>query len=93
MYHLGRRDSPKQLPFMRRVFSGLGYGLQHRTEKEAAFGADGKWEFWLYPVAPEDSVVGARSHVAITADSCEKVLRFFAEAMRKGATVICPPGD
>jgi catechol 2,3-dioxygenase-like lactoylglutathione lyase family enzyme len=89
---LGTKRLAQAITFYETCLSGLGYGLLHQTEKEAAFGADGKWEFWLYSVAPEESVVGARSHVAIAADSCEKVVRFFEDAMRKAATVVRPPG-
>ena len=42
-----------------------GYRRAHRpAQDEAAFGVDGKWDFWLYPVASNHTIIGQSSHVA-----------------------------
>jgi catechol 2,3-dioxygenase-like lactoylglutathione lyase family enzyme len=90
---LGTHNFAKAIAFYSACFSTLGYRLEHQTQDEAAFGVDGKWDFWVYPVAPNDTIIGQRSHVAVTADSREKVLQFFQVAIREGATAVRPVGE
>jgi catechol 2,3-dioxygenase-like lactoylglutathione lyase family enzyme len=90
---LGTKQFDEAIVFHMACFSRLGYRLEHRTEKEAAFGADGKWDFWLYPVAPEGALVGARSHVAVAANSRDDVVSFFEAAVGKGAACVRAPGE
>jgi catechol 2,3-dioxygenase-like lactoylglutathione lyase family enzyme len=90
---LGTTKFEDAIRFYTACLAGLGYQLEHRSEKEAAFGADGKWDFWLYPVGPDESVIGAKSHVAITADSTDKVKLFLADAVREGATQVRPAAE
>jgi hypothetical protein len=53
-----------RVSFYSACFSTLGYRLEHQTQDEAAFGVDGKWDFWLYPVASNHTIIGQSSHVA-----------------------------
>jgi predicted lactoylglutathione lyase len=36
--------------------------------------------------------VGARSHVAVSADTQEKIVKFHDAALQRGATTVRPPG-
>jgi len=90
---LGTRNFDKAIAFYSACFSPLGYRLEHQTPDEAAFGVDGKWDFWLYPVATGEQLVGHRSHVAVTAESREKVSQFFQVALREGAIQVRPVGE
>lgn len=89
---LGTRQFDKAITFYSACFAALGYRLEHQTKDEAAFGQNGMWDFWLYPVAGTEAIVGHRSHVAVTADSREKVRRFHETAMREGAIEVRPAG-
>jgi len=62
------------------------------TPEEAAFGAGGKWSFWLYPIRPSDPAVGTRTHVAVSTDRKEKIIEFHALAHNRGATTVRAPG-
>jgi catechol 2,3-dioxygenase-like lactoylglutathione lyase family enzyme len=90
---LGTKQLDDAIQFYKSCFSTLGYRLEHQTKAEAAFGTGGKWVFWLYAVAANDSTVGARSHVAVTANSRDDVVSFFEAALRNGATSVRPPGE
>jgi catechol 2,3-dioxygenase-like lactoylglutathione lyase family enzyme len=90
---LGTKQFDQAIDFYAACFSKLGYRLEHRTENEAAFGIDGKWDFWLYPVAQEDNHVTARSHVAVTANSRSDVVAFFELAIQHGAVSVRPPAE
>jgi catechol 2,3-dioxygenase-like lactoylglutathione lyase family enzyme len=79
---LGTRKFEDATAFYSACFAALGYRLEHKTHNEAAFGIDGKWAFWLYPVTTDEVVVGQRSHVAVTADTREKVRQFLEVAIR-----------
>ena len=90
---LGTKRFDEAIAFYTACLSTLGYRLEHRADNEAAFGIDGKWDFWLYPVPKEDSIVAAKSHVAIAANSPSDVTSFFDEATRRGAGVVRQPGE
>lgn len=90
---LGTKHFDEAIAFYTSCLSTLGYRLEHRANDEAAFGIDGKWDLWLYPVTPEDSIIAARSHVAITANSPSDVVSFCDEATRRGAALVRPPGE
>jgi catechol 2,3-dioxygenase-like lactoylglutathione lyase family enzyme len=68
---LGCHKFEEAIRFYSDCFLPLGYQLEHRTPEEAAFGPRGKWLFWLYPVAPSESIVGERCHIAVNADNRE----------------------
>jgi catechol 2,3-dioxygenase-like lactoylglutathione lyase family enzyme len=90
---LGTRRFEDATAFYSACFAALGYRLEHKTHSEAAFGIDGKWDFWLYPVTTDEVVVGQRSHVAVTAGTREKVRQFLEVAIRAGATEVRPAGE
>src|SRR5205807_10156854 len=90
---LGTRKFDEAIEFYSACFSPLGYHLEHRTPEEAAFGPAGNRIFWLYPAQSEDSLLGHRSHVAITANAHENINQFFEAAMQRGAKPVRPPGQ
>jgi catechol 2,3-dioxygenase-like lactoylglutathione lyase family enzyme len=90
---LGTRGFEEAIQFYSESFAPLGYQLSHRTPEEAAFGPDGNRIFWLYPVPSGEAVVGARGHIAVSADTHEKILRFHEAALRRGATTVRAPGE
>ena len=89
---LGSRRFEEAIQFYSDCFLPLGYRLEHRTPEEAAFGPHGKWTFWLYPVASSEPVVGARCHIAVSADTREKIVKFHEAALQRGATTVRAPG-
>jgi catechol 2,3-dioxygenase-like lactoylglutathione lyase family enzyme len=90
---LGTTRFDEAIAFYEKCFAVVGYSLRHREENEAAFGAGDQWDFWLYPVAGGESVVGARSHVAVAASSREEAERFVEVAVAAGAAVVRPAGE
>jgi catechol 2,3-dioxygenase-like lactoylglutathione lyase family enzyme len=89
---LGSHRFEEAIRFFTDCLLPLGFELQRHTPQEAAFGTAKKWDFWLYPASAGDAIVGARSHVAINADTREKVLRFHSAAARCGAASVREPG-
>jgi catechol 2,3-dioxygenase-like lactoylglutathione lyase family enzyme len=89
---LGTIQFEDAVRFYSECFPVIGYGLEHRAKEEAAFGPPGNRIFYLYPVAAGEPVVGKRTHVAVSADSKEKIAGFHARALEKGATTLHPPG-
>ena len=89
---LGSRRFEEAIQFYSECLLPLGYQLEHRAPEEAAFGPHGKWTFWLYPVPSSEVVVGARSHVAVSADTQEKIVKFHDAALQRGATTVRAPG-
>lgn len=89
---LGSRKFAAAVLFYADCFQPLGYRLEHSTPQEAAFGPDGKWIFWIYPVPSAEPVVGPRSHIAVTADTREQILKFHELAVARGATTVRAPG-
>jgi catechol 2,3-dioxygenase-like lactoylglutathione lyase family enzyme len=89
---LGSRRFTEAIQFYSDCFGAIGYGLSHRTPDEAAFGPHGDKTFWLYPVVSTDAVVGERSHVAVSVDSREKIIKFHELALERGATTVRVPG-
>ena len=75
------------------MLSTLGYRLEHRTPEEAAFGSEGRWTFRIYPVAPDESIVGARCHVAVSADTQNQIRKFHELAIERGAISVRIPGE
>src|SRR5436190_1362012 len=54
---LGVRDYDRAIAFYTAILAPLGYALQRRKPDEAAFGTELDWGFFLYPVAPDKSIV------------------------------------
>jgi len=83
---LGCRKLPASAAFYRQALAPLGYRLQRETADEAVFGVGEDWSLFLYQAAATDeSLVGARMHVAFRADSRLAVERAYAEALVAGA--------
>lgn len=89
---LGSHRFQEAVRFYQECFLPLGYRLERHTPEEAAFGPDGKSVFFLYPVAPGDAVAGARCHVAVSAETREKILEFHRRAVQRGAATLRAPG-
>ena len=90
---LGTKMFDAAIGFYSKCFATIGYSLRHRNDDEAAFGEGEMWNFWLYPVKDPDAIVGARSHVAVTAHSRDEVTSFLEVALREGATALRPAGE
>lgn len=71
--------------FYTHVLGVIGYRLHKRTEQELAFGPGEAWTFFLYSALDDQSVVGARMHVAFYAPDRERTLAFHAAAIARGA--------
>ena len=89
---LGSHRFEEAIQFYSDCFGVLDYGLEHRTDLEAAFGSQGRWDFWLYPVEYAGEILGQRTHVAVTALGKEKVHAFFEAAVQHGAATVRQPG-
>jgi catechol 2,3-dioxygenase-like lactoylglutathione lyase family enzyme len=89
---LGTSRIDRAVEFYTDCFLPLGYQVQRYTPDEVAFGTEEKWLFWLYPVGPEETIVGARAHVALSADNHGQVVEFYDKAQRRGATTVRVPG-
>jgi catechol 2,3-dioxygenase-like lactoylglutathione lyase family enzyme len=89
---LGSQKFEAAIQFYSDCLAPLGYQLEHRAPQEAAFGPRRKWAFFLYPVQTTEAVVGARSHVALSADSQDKIVKFHQLAVERGAITVRAPG-
>jgi catechol 2,3-dioxygenase-like lactoylglutathione lyase family enzyme len=85
---LGVHHLDRSIAFYARVLATLGYRLHRHLDDEVAFGPDDGWTFFLYPVPPDQSVTGARMHIALRAADRDVVRRFYAEALAAGASPI-----
>lgn len=66
---LGTHRYADAVAFYARVLAPLGMRLQRDNGKEAGFGSDANWCFWLYPVAADEGVTAPGVHVALGAPS------------------------
>ena len=89
---LGVRDYDRAVGFYTAILAPLGVSLQRRRDDEAAFGTEQDWGFFLYPAAPDKSIVGERNHVAFRAPSKDAVAAFHALAIEQGARQVRPVG-
>ena len=89
---LGVTDLARAMRFYDAAFAPLGYALQIANEREAAYGPDGAPTFWLYPVTAGESVVGAGTHVAISAETRASLQAAHAAALAAGGTSVRAPG-
>jgi catechol 2,3-dioxygenase-like lactoylglutathione lyase family enzyme len=89
---LGSHRFVEAIQFYTNCFQPLGYELEHRTVEEAAFGPHGKGIFWLYSVASNEPIVGARCHIAVRAETREQIFKFHDLALQRGGTAVRAPG-
>jgi catechol 2,3-dioxygenase-like lactoylglutathione lyase family enzyme len=89
---LGSRRFEEAIQFYSDCFLLLGYRLEHRTPEEAAFGPQGKKIFYLYPVGSNEPVVGARCHIAVSAETRDQIVKFHEIASQRGGTTVRTPG-
>lgn len=82
---LGSHDLNRAGEFYADVLGVIGYALHRRTEKELAFGPAEAWTFFLYPAPADQTLVGARMHVALYAPDRNRALAFHAAALARGA--------
>lgn len=90
---LGTRQFDAAIDFYAHSLRTLGYDLQHRNEREAAFGTAQAWDFWLYPAAADEAINAARLHMAFRAPNREAVMAFHEVALSRGATSAVAPGE
>ena len=89
---LGVTDLARAMRFYDAAFAPLGYGRQLANEREAAYGPEGAPTFWLYPVEPSQSVVGAGTHIALSAATRAAVEAAHAAALAAGGRSVRAPG-
>jgi catechol 2,3-dioxygenase-like lactoylglutathione lyase family enzyme len=89
---LGSHQYAKSMAFYSRCFDTLGYSVVHEDGKQAIFGANGHWSFCIYPADAGTSLLGHRSHVAVSAPSKEAANAFHDTAVALGAESLRPPG-
>jgi len=90
---LGTRQFDTAIDFYAAALPSLGYTLQHRNEREAAFGTPERWDFWLYPAGADDAVLGSRMHMAFSAPSRDAVIAFHEAALARGGVSAVAPGE
>jgi catechol 2,3-dioxygenase-like lactoylglutathione lyase family enzyme len=90
---LGVRDCNRAVAFYTACLAPLGYAWQHLKLDEAAFGAQQDWGFFVYPAAPDKSVVGERNQVAFRAPSRDAVSSFNRIAVEHGGRQVRPFGS
>ena len=90
---IGVHDLPKSKLFYEKILSPLGMICSKSTDTECYFGtSNAPVTFVLYPAQANDSVVGARAHVALNAPSSEAVDEFDRLAEKAGAKRLHPAG-
>ena len=90
---LGVTDLGRAMRFYDAAFAPLGYARRLSNEGEAAYGPEGAPTFWLYPMKPGESVVGAGTHIAITAPDRMSVESAHAAAIAAGGASVRPPAE
>lgn len=87
---LGTRDFARAVDFYTALLATIDYRRHKLDEKEAAFGHGDEWTFFLYPAADDQTVVGARTHLAFRVADRATATRFHAAALELGAQMIKP---
>lgn len=88
---VGSRRYAEAVAFYQRALAPLGLTLQRDTGKEAAFGSDDDWMFFIYPVADDAAVTAAGMHVAFRATSRATVEQVHASALQaQGRDIFTP---
>lgn len=81
---LGSHDLNRAGEFYTEVLGVIGYRVHRRTEQEIAFGPNEAWTFFLYSAASDQTVVGAKMHVALYAPDRELTVAFHRSAIARG---------
>jgi catechol 2,3-dioxygenase-like lactoylglutathione lyase family enzyme len=89
---LGSSDLQRALDFYKACLEPLGYSVQHQDAGQAIFGANGKWQFALYPAQNGDALNGHRTHVAFSSPSEDATRAFHEAALERGAKTLRLPG-
>ena len=89
---VGTTDYASAVAFYRAALAPLGLGLQRDTGKEAGFGTEAQWCFFLYPVEPGEQPVAPKMHIAFAAPSRAAVERAHVVALASGAKEVRAPG-
>jgi catechol 2,3-dioxygenase-like lactoylglutathione lyase family enzyme len=90
---LGVADLDRAGAFYDKVFRPLGFARgKVASDQEIAYGPPGGAAFWLYPAKPGQSVVGAGTHIALTAPSRAAVDAFGIFAAEAGAKTLRKSG-
>jgi catechol 2,3-dioxygenase-like lactoylglutathione lyase family enzyme len=88
---LGVTDLGRAMRFYDAAFAPLGYARRLSTAREAAYGPEGAPTFWLYPMEPGESVVGAGTHIAIAGPDRMSVEAAHAAAIAAGGISVRSP--
>jgi catechol 2,3-dioxygenase-like lactoylglutathione lyase family enzyme len=89
---IGVRNLDAARRFYDALLAPLGHASNIVSEKELAYGPDGKTgQFFLYPVAG-DRVTGLGTHIAFSAKSEAAVDEAYKAAVREGATSVRAAG-
>ncbi|HEY1393605.1 MAG TPA: VOC family protein [Methylibium sp.] len=88
---LGTHRYAEAVAFYSAVLAPLRLTLQRDTGREASFGTQERWMFFLYPVPPGESVAAQGMHLAFGAASRRQVEQVHAGALAASATDIFTP--
>lgn len=88
---LGTHRYAEAVAFYSAVLAPLGLTLLRDTGREAAFGTQDRWMFFLYPVPPGEGVTAQGAHLAFGAASRRQVEQVHAGALAASATDIFAP--
>src|SRR5688500_2945353 len=89
---LGVTELARAMRFYDAVFGRLGYARQLANEREAAYGPKGAPACWIYPVGAGETVVGAGTHIALSAANPAAVKAAHAAALQAGGRSVRAPG-
>ncbi len=85
---LGTHQYAAAVRFYQHALAPLGVELVRDTGKEAAFGTQSQWSFFLYPIDADDRPTAPGTHVALSAPSRAVVAAVHAAALAQAATNI-----
>jgi catechol 2,3-dioxygenase-like lactoylglutathione lyase family enzyme len=88
---IGVRDLAVAGRFYDALFAPLGHAKTREEPTELAYGSNGAWQFWLYPVGGEQ-VAGLGTHIAFRAETREAVDAAYAAAVENGAKTVRAAG-
>jgi catechol 2,3-dioxygenase-like lactoylglutathione lyase family enzyme len=79
--------------FYQRALAPLGMSLQRDTGKEAAFGTESRWSFFLYPVEAGTTPTAPGMHLAFAAASRRAVFDSYDAAIAATARDLFTPRE
>jgi catechol 2,3-dioxygenase-like lactoylglutathione lyase family enzyme len=88
---LGTHRYADAVAFYEHVLAPLGLRLQRDNGREAGFGTDADWCFWLYPVPAGEAVAAPGVHVALKAPSRAAVRAVHERALAAAGRDITTP--